>query len=58
MRMNGVETWVPISLSPPADFRKPFASFLLMTVSRARTNTAHCAVALLRKATFVIHEHG
>jgi hypothetical protein len=53
-----VETWVPISLSPPADFRKQFASFSLITVSRARTNTAHCAVALSRKVTFVIHGHG
>jgi hypothetical protein len=53
-----VETWVPISLSPPADFRKQFASFSLITVSRARTNTAHCAVALSRKAMSVIHGHG
>jgi hypothetical protein len=52
-----VETWVPISLSPPADFRKQFASFSLITVSRARTNTAHCAVALSRKAMSVIHGH-
>ena len=52
-----VETWVPISLSPPADFRKQFASFSLITVSRARTNPAHCAVALSRKAMSVIHGH-
>ena len=30
----------------------------LITASRARTNTAQCAVALLRKATFVIHKLG
>jgi hypothetical protein len=28
---------------------------VLITASLARTNTAQCAVALLRKATFVIH---
>jgi hypothetical protein len=58
MLIDGCRTWVPISLSPPADFRKPFASFWLITVSRARTNTAHCAVALSRKAMSVIHGHG
>jgi len=57
-RTDGCGTWVPIWLSPPADFHRHFNSFSLITAYRARANAAHYAVALLREATFVVHRRG
>jgi hypothetical protein len=56
MLIDGCRTWVPISAPPLTDFQRQFGSFSLTTVSRARPNSAHCAVALSRKVTSVIHE--
>jgi hypothetical protein len=54
----GCGTWVPIQVTPQADFPGQFGSFSLITACRAKTSTARCAIALWKKATFVIHRRG